>query len=84
MMKTVKISDKGQIAIPQLIREKMGIYKGDELVLIQLDNKILLEKAEKTEQKVKEDFKDILKFSEKSLKKIWDNKEDEIWGNYLK
>lgn len=84
MMKTVKISDKGQIAIPQLIREKMGIYKGDELVLIQLDNKILLEKAEKTEQKVKEDFKDILKFSEKSLKKIWDNKEDNIWSNYLK
>ena len=28
---------------------------------------------------MKDDFKDILKFTEKSLKKVWDNKEDEIW-----
>ena len=32
-IKTVKVSDKGQIAIPQSIRENMGIEKGDELIL---------------------------------------------------
>lgn len=83
MMKTVRVSEKGQIAIPQSIRETMDIHKGDDLVLFQVDGKLLLEKTQKTEQKMKDDFKDILKFSEKSLKEVWDNKEDEIWSKYL-
>jgi len=29
------------------------------------------------------EFKDILKISEKSLEKVWGNKEDEIWNKYL-
>lgn len=84
MIKTVKVSDKGQIAIPQTIRESMGIEKGDELVLFQMGGKILLEKSQKASTKLKEDFKDILRFSEKSLKSVWDNKEDDIWNSYLK
>ena len=84
MIKTVKVSDKGQIAIPQHIRDKLGINKGDDLVLFQFDGKILLERAQKTEEKMRDDFKDVLKFSEMSLMKVWDNKEDEIWNQYLK
>ena len=83
MMKTIRVSDKGQIAIPQNMRTTLGIERGDDLVVIQLDNKILLEKAQKMEQKVKDDFKDILKFSEQSLKEVWDNKEDDIWNQYM-
>ena len=83
-MKTIRVSDKGQIAIPQPMRETLGIERGDELVVIQIDNKILLEKSQKMEQKIKDDFKDILKFSEKSLKEVWDNKSDDIWNQYLK
>jgi len=30
------------------------------------------------------DSSDILKLSEKSLKEVWDNKEDDIWNVYLK
>jgi len=84
MMKTIRVSDKGQIAIPQPMRETLGIERGDELVIIQIDNKILLEKTQKIEQKIKDDFKDILKFSEKSLKEVWNNKSDDIWNRYLK
>ena len=84
MMKTVKVSEKGQIAIPQSFREIMGIHQGDDLVMLQIDGKLLLEKTQKAEQKMKDDFKDILKFSEKSLKEVWNNKEDEIWSQYLK
>ena len=80
----VKVSEKGQIAIPQPIREKMGIEKGDELVIFQADDSILLEKSSKVEGKMKDDFKDIMKLSERSLKKIWSNKKDEIWNNYIK
>jgi len=84
MIKTVKVSDKGQIAIPQILRENLGIVKGDDLTIFQVEGKILIEKAQKTEEKIKDDFKDILKFSENSLKEVWDNQEDEIWNEYLK
>lgn len=30
-----------------------------------------------------DDFKDLLKHSEKVAKKLWDNEEDEIWNNYF-
>jgi AbrB family looped-hinge helix DNA binding protein len=83
-VKTVKVSDKGQIAIPQSIRERMGIQKGDELVLFQVDEKILLEKSARVSEKVEDDFKDMLEFSEQSLKSVWNNKQDRIWNRYLK
>lgn len=84
MMKTIKVSEKGQIAIPQAVRDSLGINQGDELVMVQIENKILLEKARKVEQKIQDDFKDILKFSEQSLKEVWDNPENEIWNTYAK
>ena len=83
-MKTIKVSDKGQIAIPQNFREKLGITKGDDLILFNLGDRLLIEKQQKVEEKLNEDFKDILKFSEKSLKELWGNKEDDVWGEYLK
>jgi len=83
-MKTIRVSDKGQIAIPQAIRELLDINKGDDLVMFQIDGKILLEKANKTEKEIKGEFKDVLHFSEQSLKEVWDNPEDEIWSQDLK
>jgi AbrB family looped-hinge helix DNA binding protein len=83
-IKTIKVSEKGQIAIPQDIREKIGIEKGDELLLLQVDGKILLEKSEKVSEDIKDDFSDLLKFSEESLREVWDNKQDDIWASYLK
>lgn len=84
MMKTIKVSEKGQIAIPRAVRDSLGINQGDELVIVQIKNKILLQKVQNVEQKIQDDFKDILKFSEQSLKEVWDNPEDEIWNTYAK
>jgi AbrB family looped-hinge helix DNA binding protein len=72
--KIVKVSDKGQIAIPKEIRTSLEINKGDELLLIAEGDVIIIEKIKK------ENFKDLLKLSEKTAKKIWDNDEDEIWN----
>ena len=83
MIKTIKVSDKGQIAIPQSIREKIGIAKGDDLVLFEIEGKILIEKSQKVSEKMQDDFKDVIKFTEQSLKEIWDNPEDEIWNQYI-
>ena len=32
---------------------------------------------------IRDDFRDILKFSEDSLNDVWGNKDDEIWNKYL-
>lgn len=84
MMKTIKVSDKGQIAIPQSIRRKLGIQRGDDLVIFEIKGKLLIEKQQKVSEKIKDEFKDILHFSEQSLNSVWDNPEDEIWNSYLK
>ena len=84
MMKTIKVSDKGQISIPNSIRQKLGIKRGDDLVLFEIKGKILIEKPQRVSEKMKDSFKDILHFSEQSLKEVWDNQEDEIWSSYLK
>ena len=74
----VKVTGKGQISIPVDIRKSAGISDGDELLIIRENGTILIKKVEK------DDFKDLLKPSERVARKLWDNKEDEIWDNYLK
>jgi len=83
-IKTVRVSEKGQIAIPISMRENIGIEQGDELLLVETEGKILVEKANKVSQSMKDDFEDILKYNEDSLKEVWDNKEDDIWASYLR
>lgn len=82
-IKSIKVSEKGQIAIPMSIRLTMGIKKGDELILLQKDGKILIEKPQKIIDNLQNDFQDLVKFSEDSLKEVWDNKEDDVWDVYL-
>ncbi len=83
IMKTVKVSEKGQIAIPLEIREETGIRQGDELVLVLDGRKILIEPASKVSKDIKDDFSDLLKLSEKSLMDLWDNEADKVWDTYL-
>jgi AbrB family looped-hinge helix DNA binding protein len=83
-IKTVKVSEKGQIAIPTSMREAIGINQGDELLLVEVEGKILVEKTKKFSQFMKDDFEDILKYNEESLKEVWNNKEDDIWASYLR
>ncbi|MGC9309448.1 MAG: AbrB/MazE/SpoVT family DNA-binding domain-containing protein [Candidatus Nanoarchaeia archaeon] len=82
-IKTLRVSDKGQISIPNSVRQKLGIERGDNLILFEIEGKILLEKQQKVSDKMKDEFKDVLHFSEQSLKEVWDNSEDEIWSQYL-
>ncbi|HLD57793.1 MAG TPA: AbrB/MazE/SpoVT family DNA-binding domain-containing protein [archaeon] len=84
ILKLVKVSDKGQIAIPADVREQSGIEAGDQLFLIEEGGKIMLEKPSVIQKNVKDDFKNLFRISEQSLKKLWLNKADDIWDEYLK
>ena len=78
-VKTVKVSDKGQLSIPFNIRESIGIKQGDTPVLIQEKERILLQKSEQIKKDIKDDFKHLLKHSEDLAKKFWGNKADDVW-----
>ena len=82
--KTIKVSKKGQIAIPSDIRKDMGIGEGDELLLVRKGKRIMLEKASELSEELKDEFEDLITLTESSLRKIWDNRGDEIWKRYLK
>ena len=84
MIATIKISEKGQIALPQAFRTLMGIKQGDNLVILHSNGKIILEKAENTRARLIDDFKDVLANNDESLKEVWANKEDDIWSQYIK
>ena len=71
--KIIKVSGKGQISIPVEIRNAIGISVGDELIVVRSGETLCLKKIRK------DDFKDLLKYSERVAKKLWSNKEDEIW-----
>jgi AbrB family looped-hinge helix DNA binding protein len=74
--KIVKVSDKGQISLPIEIRRKVGIERDDSLMIMQLDNRIIIEKPQNL---VKDSFSDLN--SEAVAKKLWDNEYDEIWND---
>ena len=84
IIKTIRVSDKGQIALPVEVRESANIKIGDNLILIQKGKRIMIEKTDLVESKVEDDFKDLLKLSELSLKNLWDNEQDKVWNTYLK
>ncbi|MHB8545712.1 MAG: AbrB/MazE/SpoVT family DNA-binding domain-containing protein [Nitrosotalea sp.] len=80
MFKTVKVSDKGQIAIPSDMRKTMKIKKGEELLIVRKGDKLLVEKSSKVSKKFASEFDFMLKNAEATTKKSWNNKEDEIWN----
>lgn len=74
-VKIVKVTDRGQISLPVGMRESMQIGEGDHLIMTQSSDSIIMKKIKR------EDFSDLLRHSEKVAKKLWDNKEDEVWDN---
>lgn len=80
-LETVTVSEKGQLAIPVDIRRKLNIKKGDKLLIIVHGNKVMMEKSDAISKRVKEDFGHLLKLSENTAKKLWDNDKDAVWDN---
>ncbi len=80
-IKTVKISDKGQISIPKDIRDELNLKEGETLIMISDGKKIVIEKKARIMEKINES-KETMHMSEHVLKKDWDNEYDERWNKY--
>lgn len=73
--KVVRVSAKGQIAIPVAMRRQIQLEEGDDLLLLSDGKRIVLEK-------VSEDrFADLRHHAQLVANKLWDNKEDEVWND---
>lgn len=78
-IKTIKLSAKGQLCIPQEMREEVGFKEGEKLILIAKGNEIIIQKSNNIFEKMKldkESFETML-MSEAALAKDWLSKEDE-------
>ena len=74
-IKIIKVTNKGQISLPVGIRDSLNIKQGDELFITKDKGAIMIKKVKR------EDFSYLLKHSEKVARKLWNNKEDEVWDN---
>ena len=87
MIETIKVSSRGQIVIPEDIRNHLGISEGTKLVLIEKENKLILVKEKEFLESLENNDKEKagwLSLAEKNLEKIWNNpKDDEEWSQYL-
>ncbi|MEK6946631.1 MAG: AbrB/MazE/SpoVT family DNA-binding domain-containing protein [Nanoarchaeota archaeon] len=83
-LKTLRLSEKGQISIPKEVREGMHLKKGDKLVLVSRGEQLILQKADSFLKKLGIEGESIgtMLLSEETLKRDWDNEYDERWNKY--
>ncbi|MEI8363899.1 MAG: AbrB/MazE/SpoVT family DNA-binding domain-containing protein [archaeon] len=81
-VKTVTISDKGQICLPVNFRNHLNLDKGSSLILFLKDDTIIIKKTENVLNDSFSKDEKLYLLSEKALKKTWDNDKDERWNKY--
>lgn len=79
LVRTLTVSEKGQVVLPADVRRAMGIEKGTELVLVFDGERLLLQKAGRAAATLGEDFTGLLAATEATLRDVWENDEDEAW-----
>ena len=79
--KTVRVSDKGQVAIPIEIRRAMGLKKGSELLILFDGEKMMLARADRAAQAILREFDDLVRASAETARELWANEADEVWND---
>jgi AbrB family looped-hinge helix DNA binding protein len=78
-LRTVTVSEKGQVAIPVDIRRRLNIRKGQTLVLQVTEDKLLIAKSEDVSRRMRDEFRHLLELSDSSARGLWENEQDAIW-----
>ena len=79
IVRTLRVSEKGQVVLPADVRRAMGIERGTELVLVFDGERLLLQKEGRAAATLQEDFSDLLAMTEQSLRDVWENEDDAAW-----
>ena len=77
-IRTVAVNERGQIVIPEDVRNDIGIDKSSTLVLIERGNEIVLKRESDVFETIESEDKFWRILSHEGMKKAW-SKDDEIW-----
>ncbi len=75
------MSSKGQVVIPKEVRERHRLDRDADLVLFEAGEALILRKKRDVEGILKDEFVPLLRASERALKDLWDNPEDDVWND---
>lgn len=79
MLRSVSVNDRGQLVIPEEMREELGIEGGSVLVLVKRGNEIVLRREEDVLDELDRFWRGV---AERSLERAW-GEEDEVWDEYF-
>ena len=82
LVKTVKITDKGQITLPADTMRAMNLRRGAELVLVQEGDRIVLVRASRVGKQIVDEFGGWEELSAPAFAELWDNEADEVWNDF--
>ncbi|HIG97880.1 TPA: AbrB/MazE/SpoVT family DNA-binding domain-containing protein [Candidatus Woesearchaeota archaeon] len=75
-IRTVRVNERGQIVIPEDIRQDFGIRGNSTLVLVESSEGLVFKKESEFLERLNNNFWDAL--SKRALQNAW-SKEDEVW-----
>lgn len=82
LVRTVKMTSKGQITLPADALRAMKVRKGAEFLLVQEGDEIVLRKADRVGREVLDETRDFAALGLSAFADVWDNEEDEVWNKY--
>ena len=81
IVKTAKVSAKGQLTLPAEVLRALNARKGTEFILVQEGNRIVLTKASQVGKRVLDETEGIAALGLTAFDAVWDNAQDEIWND---
>jgi AbrB family looped-hinge helix DNA binding protein len=81
LVRTVKVTDKGQITLPADALRAMRVRKGTEFLLVQEGSRIVLTKASDVGKAVMDELEGFEALGLSSFERVWDNADDEVWND---
>lgn len=80
LVKSVKLTDKGQITLPAEALRAMNARKGTEFLVIQEGDRMVLVKASAVGRKLLDEFGGWEALAAPAFSDLWDNEADEAWN----
>jgi bifunctional DNA-binding transcriptional regulator/antitoxin component of YhaV-PrlF toxin-antitoxin module len=82
IVKTVKVSAKGQLTLPADALRAMNVRKGPEFVLVPEGDRIVLVKAGAVGKRIVDETEGFAALAGRSFARVWDNPvDDEVWND---
>ncbi len=76
MVDVTRMSTKGQVVIPQHIREELALEEGSQLVMSRMEDFVVMKKVHITDPR--KEFEELTKIGEKHAKKLGIRSEEDV------